>query len=98
MKAAKIAIILVIIVSLILWCRSDYDIGHIARILPFSSGHRPSLYDLAAIVLIGLAISGLARLRRRSSSQEREPPADTDEYELDDDSDSEYCDEDQDDA
>ena len=97
MKAAKITIILVIIVSLILWCRSDYDIGHIARVLPFSSGNHPGLYNLAAIVLIVLAFRGLARLRPRSSSQEQ-PPADTDEYELDDDSDSEYCDEDQDDA
>jgi len=98
MKAAKITVILVIIVSLMLWCRSDYDIGHIARVLPFSSGNHPGLYDVAAIVLIGLAISGLARMKRSSSSQEQEPQTDTDEYELDDDSDSEYCDEDQDDA
>ena len=68
MKAAKIAVVIVVISCLIAWCRSSFDFGHIARSLPFSGGHRPGIYDVGAVVILLLLLWGLSRLRGGAGS------------------------------
>ena len=96
MKYAKLAVALIIISSLILWVRRSVDFGHIARSLPFSSGHRPGIYDVGSIVVILLVLWGLSRLRNTAKrSEEAEELNGDDIYE---DCDDEYeSDEDEDD-
>ncbi len=64
MKAAKIAVVIVVISSLVVWCRSSFDFGHIARSLPFSGGHRPGIYDVSAVAVLLLLLWGFSRLKR----------------------------------
>ena len=95
MKAAKIAMILVGILSLIFWVRSDYgDLGSLVKTLPFCGGHKPSFYDVGAVALIALLFSGLSRLKR---SERREDDTSDVDYEYDDDGDGWEGDEDQED-
>ena len=71
MKTFKIVLILLTALALIVWARaSSDDFGHIARILPFSGGFRPSIYDAAAIAMILICLGGLARLKRRDRSSD----------------------------
>lgn len=98
MKAAKITVILVCVLSLISWLRKDYDFGHIARVLPFSSGHQPSFYDAAAIVLLIMIILGLARLRNGPASHDDAEADDTYECEYEADEDDEPEEDDPEDA
>ncbi len=82
MKYAKLAVALIIISSLVLWCRRSVDFGHIARSLPFSSGHRPGIYDVGSIVIILLVFYALSRLRSTGKrSEEAENFNDDDLYE-----------------
>ncbi len=95
MKAAKIAVVVVVISSLAVWCRSSFDFGHIARSLPFSGGHRPGIFDVGAVVMLLLGLWGLSRLRggrervdEASDIEDNEPAEDSYEgYETDDDDD-----------
>ena len=91
MRSAKIAVILVIIISLILWCRRDYDFGHIARVLPFSGGHRPGIYDIGAVAIVLLLLWGFSRLKSGARPSEQseyyddEEPYEEEDYGDDDD-------------
>ena len=98
MRYAKLAVALIIISSLILWCRRSVDFGHIARSLPFSGGHRPGIYDVGTIVVILLALWGLSRLRGTGKpSKEAEDLNDGDLYEdFDDEYEPDEDDEDED--
>ena len=91
MKAAKIAIVIVIISSAILWCRSSWDFGHIARSLPFSGGHRPGIYDIGALAILVLLLWGFSRLKSGARPSEQseyyddEEPYEEEDYGDDDD-------------
>ena len=87
MRYAKLAVVVVIICSVLVWVRRSVDFGHIARSLPFSSGHRPGIYDVGAIVIILLVLWGLSRLR---STGERSKEADDLSDDLYEDFDDEY--------
>ena len=67
MKSFKIVLILLTACALIAWVRVAADFGHIARILPFSGGFRPSIYDAAGITMVFICLWGLGRLKRRSN-------------------------------
>ena len=98
MKYAKLVVVLVIVSGFILWCRRSLDIGHIARSLPFSGGHRPGIYDVGAIVVLLLLLWGLSRLGSRGRPADE--PADFEDGEPEENLDDEqeaYEDEDEDD-
>ena len=63
MKAAKIAVLLVVIIVLINWCRGDFDFA-LPMILPLLGGKEPSFYDVAGAIVIIIGIIGLLRLSR----------------------------------
>jgi len=63
MRAAKIAIILLVILTLMIWVRSGQDLGHLAKIVPFCSGNPPSLYDFAALALVLMCFLALCCLK-----------------------------------
>jgi hypothetical protein len=71
MRAAKIAIILLVILTLMIWVRSGQDLGHLAKIIPFCSGNPPSLYDFGALALVIMCFLALRRLKR-ANEDERE--------------------------
>ncbi len=95
MKAAKIAVVIVIIASLILWCRQSFDFGHIARSLPFSGGHRPGIYDVGTVAVLLIMLWGFSRLNSRGRRTDETVDFEDDDseedlydvYELDDDDD-----------
>jgi len=61
----KILLIITIACGLIAWVRDSFDIGHIARTLPFCSGNDvPLSYTLGSISLVLLMFWGLRRLRK----------------------------------
>ena len=63
MKAAKITVLLVIIIVLMNWSRGDYD-HKLPMVLPLLHGGKRSIYDAAGVLAIGIGISGLMRLAR----------------------------------
>ena len=71
MKAAKITVVIVVISSAILWCRSSWDFGHIARSLPFSGGHQPGIYDIGALAILVLLLWGFSRLKNGARPAEQ---------------------------
>ena len=70
MRAAKITLVILIVLGLMIWIRGGTDLGHIARIIPFCGGFEPSLYDAAAILLIILAVLGLRRLKQTDDPED----------------------------
>ena len=83
MKAAQIALILIVIFSLIFWVRADNDdLGNLVKILPFCGGHKPSFYDVGAMALIALLCWGLSRLKGASRTED-DSSADNYEYDVD---------------
>ena len=64
MRHFIIAFILLSGLALIVWCRAGTNLGHIARMLPFSGGYKPGIYDVAAVVVIVLCILGVCRIKR----------------------------------
>ena len=63
MKAAKITILLIVIIVLVNWCRGDFDFA-LPMILPLLGGKKPSFYDVAGAIVIIIGILGLLRLSR----------------------------------
>lgn len=63
MKAAKITILLIIIIVLMSWSRGDYD-HKLPTVLPLLHGGNRSIYDAAGVLAIGIGIAGLIRLSR----------------------------------
>jgi hypothetical protein len=78
MKAIQIALILMVTFSIIAWARSDFDFGHIAKVLPFCSGNEPSLwYDLiGGTSLVLLCLWGLGRVGRLGDGDKTPPQQD----------------------
>jgi len=72
MKAAKIILVILVISALIGWVRGGHGPEHIAKTLPFCGGHRPGLYDLGGLAMLGLCLWGLARLRNARQADETE--------------------------
>lgn len=72
MKAAKIILVILVISALIGWVRGGHGPEHIARSLPFCGGHKPGLYDIGGLAVIGLLLWGLARLRNTGKPDESE--------------------------
>ncbi|MGB2966839.1 MAG: hypothetical protein WBD14_05435 [Phycisphaerae bacterium] len=69
MNAAKITLVLLVVLGLMIWVRSGQDLGHLAKIIPFCSGNPPSLYDFGAIVLILMCIFALRRLKQTQEAE-----------------------------
>jgi len=63
MKAAKITILLIIIIVLVNWCRGDFTFS-LPMVLPLLGGKKPSFYDVAGAIVIVIGILGLLRLSR----------------------------------
>jgi len=86
MRAAKLTILLLLILALMVWVRSSgQDLGHLAKILPFCSGNPPGWYDFGALILIAMCFFGLRKLKRaqeaareaqesRDDAQDNQPP------------------------
>jgi len=69
-KAAKVTIVLLLILTLMIWVRSSgQDLGHIAKIIPFCSGNPPGLYDFASLILIAMCFFGLRRLKQAQAAE-----------------------------
>jgi hypothetical protein len=64
MKAAKITILLIVIIVLINWCRVNNFDSPLPHCLPLLGGKNPSFYDIGGIICIGIGILGLSRLSR----------------------------------
>jgi hypothetical protein len=77
MRSAKIVIVLLVVCALLAWVRTGGDFGHIAKVLPFCGGHKPSFYDVGALILIAMAVTALSR-RRRSSDDTSTPSSSSD--------------------
>ncbi|HUX00691.1 MAG TPA: hypothetical protein VMY35_06895 [Phycisphaerae bacterium] len=70
MKAAKLTILLLLILALMVWVRSSgQDLGHLAKILPFCSGNPPSLYDFGALILIVMCFFALRHLKQAQEAE-----------------------------
>ena len=63
MKAAKITILLIIIIVLMNWSRGDYD-HKLPMVLPLMHGGKRSIYDVAGITAIVIGLAGLIRIAR----------------------------------
>ena len=91
MKFFKVFLTLIICCAIINFVRSGSDFA-LPRILPWCSGYRPGIYDLAAVVLLIELIWGISRLRRFSSDKSDTSSGifdsedyEDEEYDLDDD-------------
>lgn len=63
MKAIKIIVVLIVVGTFINWARSGAD-WPLPQALPFLSGQPISaLYEVAGLVMIGIGLWGLGRLR-----------------------------------
>ena len=82
MKCFKVILVLIICFALINFVRDGSDFA-LPRILPWCSGYRPGIYDLAAVVLLILLAWGISRLRRFGSDKSDTPSSifDSEEYE-----------------
>ncbi|TFG71672.1 MAG: hypothetical protein E4H27_04105 [Anaerolineales bacterium] len=72
MKAAKITVLLIIIIVLMDWSRGDLD-HKLPMVLPLLHGGKRSIFDAAGILAIVIGIAGLMRLsrnRRKDSDQD----------------------------
>ena len=63
MKAAKITILLIVIIVVINWCRGEFDFA-LPMVLPLLGGKKPSFYDVAGAIVIVIGILGMLRLSR----------------------------------
>ncbi len=64
MRLAQLVALAIIIFALMNWSRGEYSFG-LPMTLPLLGGQDPSIYyDLAAFLIIGIAIVGLMRLSR----------------------------------
>lgn len=64
MKAAKLTILLIIMIALMRWMRGDYD-HTLPMVLPFMHGQEPSLwYGLGGIVVVIITLLKLRKLSR----------------------------------
>ena len=70
MKTAKIIVVILIVGAVIGWARHGHDVGHIAKSLPFCGGHKPGVYDLGGLAMLGLCLWGLSRLRNAGKSDD----------------------------
>lgn len=69
MKAVKVALVVIAVFAVINWIRADSrGDWSLPQVLPLLGGHRPSIYDLAGLVMLGLAARALAKLRRAPRS------------------------------
>ena len=64
MKAAQLAILTIAILALMNWSRGEYSF-RLPTTLPLLGGQVPSIYDVAAAMVIVIALAGLMRLGRR---------------------------------
>ncbi len=63
MKAAKITIWIIVVMSLINWSRGDLD-HKLPTVLPFMHGDPFSIYDVAGLIALGICLACLMRLSR----------------------------------
>jgi hypothetical protein len=82
MKAALVVLVVVLAASVINWTRRGGHNAPIVQALPLLGGHRPSFYDVAALILFpGMLLWGLARLRRRGPPPNDPEPSQREEAE-----------------
>ena len=65
MRVGLVVLILVFAAHIINFVRAGNGF-HVAEVVPFLGGRTPGIYDVGAIVMIGIAIAGLRKLYRRS--------------------------------
>ena len=63
MRLAQLVALAIIIFALMNWSRGEYTF-ELPMTLPLLGGMTPSKYDLAGVLIIGIAIAGLIRLSR----------------------------------
>ena len=73
MNAAKITLVLLVVLGLMIWVRSGQDLGHLAKIIPFCSGNPPSLFDFGALALVIMCIVALRRLKHAQTADTQTP-------------------------
>jgi hypothetical protein len=73
MKAAKITVVLLLILTSMIWVRFGQDLGHLARTIPFCSGNPPSLYDFGALALVIMCFLALRRLKHAQVAEPEAP-------------------------
>ena len=67
MKPAMVVAITLVTAALILWVREGATFP-IVHVLPFCGGHAPGIYDLAAVIMLGITLWGIWRLFRTRKS------------------------------
>jgi len=78
MRAAKLTLLLILILALMIWVRSGQDLGHLAKIIPFCSGNPPSLFDFGALALVIMCIATLRRLKHAQAADTQTPDSSQD--------------------
>ena len=68
MQLVKITLIVTITAVIINFVRSGLDF-HIAKVLPFCGGYKPSFYAFCAIALVALLFWGLNRLKHQGEQK-----------------------------
>ena len=79
MRLVLITTIIVMSAALITWIRADEDFP-IAHVLPFMGGDDPGVYDVGALVVIGITIWGITRLSSPSGEGYAPHQTEDDEY------------------
>jgi len=69
MKAAQLVALAIVVLALMSWSRCEYSFA-LPMTLPLLGGQEPSIYDLAAALVILIAIAGLLRLSRNRRHHE----------------------------
>ena len=83
MRSMLVTVVVLLTLALLGWIRADHQFDP-RRLIPFLHGEA-SLYDAAGLVVIGIALWGLARLHRGPTPDEEPRYEYEDPYDLDDD-------------
>ena len=69
MKAAKLVIVLVIVLALMNWSRGTNTFA-LPMTLPLLGGEKPGIFDWAGLIAVGIGIANLIRLARNRNGND----------------------------